>query len=90
MLPEQNGAFSQTDLSVIYSESAPAGNRIDKVMLNGMELDRDDQTTEYKVATNDFMAAGGDGYTMFGKVLSEGSMLNEVFMAYLAEKYPAR
>ena len=90
LLPEQNGAFSQTDLSVIYSEAAPAGSRIDKVLLNGEELDRNDTSTLYKVATNDFMAAGGDGYTMFGNVLSEGAMLNEVFMAYLADKYPVK
>ncbi len=90
MLPEQNGAFSQTDLSVVYSASAPAGERIKKVILNGTVLDRNDSTTEYRVATNDFMAAGGDGYTMFGNVLTEGSMLNEVFMSYLSSLYPAR
>ena len=90
LLPEQNGAFSQTDLSVVYSASAPAGERIKKVILNGTVLDRNDTVTEYKVATNDFMAAGGDGYTMFGNVLSEGSMLNEVFMDYISGLYPVR
>ena len=90
LLPEQNGAFSQTDLSVVYSASAPAGERIKKVILNGTVLDRNDTVTEYKVATNDFMAAGGEGYTMFGNVLSEGSMLNEVFMDYISGLYPVR
>ena len=90
LLPEQNGAFSQTDLRVVYSASAPAGERIKKVILNGTVLDRNDTVTEYKVATNDFMAAGGDGYTMFGNVLSEGSMLNEVFMDYISGLYPVR
>ena len=35
------------------------------------------------------MAAGGDGYTMFGRVVQEGRQLNEVFADYLARIYPA-
>ena len=89
MLPEENGAFSQTDLKIVYSASAPAGERVRKVFLGDKLLDRNDTETSYKVATNDFMAAGGDGYTMFGRVLTEGSMLNEVFCDYLSELYPA-
>ncbi len=89
LLPEQNGAFSQTDLKVVYSASAPVGERIKRVYLGDTLLDRNDTETTYKVATNDFMAAGGDGYTMFGRVLTEGSMLNEVFCDYLSENYPA-
>lgn len=85
MLPETNGAFSQTDLQVVYSESKPAGERIDEVLLDGDAIDRN---AVYTVATNDFMAAGGDGYTMFGRVLQEGRVLNEVFADYLAELYP--
>ena len=88
LLPEQNGAFSQTDLSVVYSAKAPAGERIKRVYLGDELLDKTDDSTEYLVATNDFMAAGGDGYTMFGKVVTEGSMLNEVFIDYLTEVYP--
>ena len=88
MLPEQNGAFSQTDLKVVYSAKAPAGERIKRVYLGDQLLDPNDTTTLYKVATNDFMAAGGDGYTMFGRVLTEGSMLNEVFISYLEKLYP--
>ena len=34
------------------------------------------------------MAAGGDGYTMFGRITQEGRVLNEVFADYLAELYP--
>ena len=90
LLPEQNGAFSQTDLKVVYSASSPAGERIKKVYIGDVLLDRNDTETTYKVATNDFMAAGGDGYTMFGRVLTEGSMLNEVFCDYLSGLYPAK
>ena len=87
LLPETNGAFSQSDLQVVYSSSNPAGKRIVSVSLpDGTPLDVD---ATYTVATNDFMAAGGDGYTMFGRVVQEGRQLNEVFADYLASVYPA-
>ena len=86
MLPETNGAFSQTDLEVVFSADNPVGERIEEVRLNGEPIDRN---ATYTVATNDFMAAGGDGYTMFGRVLTEGGLLNEVFADYLAKLYPA-
>ncbi len=85
MLPETNGAFSQTDLDVTYDAALPAGERILDVKLNGESIDR---AATYTVATNDFMAAGGDGYTMFGRITQEGRVLNEVFADYLAELYP--
>ena len=90
LLPEQNGAFAQTDLKVVYSASAPAGEKIKRVFLGDTLLDRNDTETMYKVATNDFMASGGDGYTMFGRVISEGEMLNEVFADYLSSLYPVQ
>ncbi|MGE4454822.1 MAG: 5'-nucleotidase C-terminal domain-containing protein, partial [Sphaerochaeta sp.] len=86
-LPETNGAFSQTDLQVVYNRFGKPGKRILRVLLNGKPIDKD---ATYKVATNDFMAAGGDGYTMFGKVLSEGSLLSDVFIEFLSKNYPAK
>ena len=62
--------------------------RIRRVYLGSELLDRNDTESVYHVATNDFMAAGGDGYTMFGRKVAEGSMLNEVFMSYLSARYP--
>jgi 2',3'-cyclic-nucleotide 2'-phosphodiesterase (5'-nucleotidase family) len=56
-------------------------------LLNGKLIDKN---ATYKVATNDFMAAGGDGYTMFGKKLSEGSLLSDVFMDYLTKHFPVK
>lgn len=87
MLPGTNGGFPQTDLQVVYSKYSPAGSRIKRVLLNGQLLDKN---ATYKVATNDFLAAGGDGYTMFGKVLQEGKLLNEVFADYLALHFPVK
>jgi 2',3'-cyclic-nucleotide 2'-phosphodiesterase (5'-nucleotidase family) len=87
LLPETNGAFSQTDLQVVYNRFAAPGKRIMRVLLNGKAIDKN---ATYKVATNDFMAAGGDGYTMFGKVLTEGSLLSDVFMNFLSANYPVK
>jgi len=86
-LPLTDGRFAQSDLQVVYNRFAQPGSRILRVLLNGKVIDKN---ATYKVATNDFMAAGGDGYTMFGKKLSEGSLLSDVFMDYLTKHYPAK
>ncbi|MFR9296633.1 MAG: 5'-nucleotidase C-terminal domain-containing protein, partial [Aedoeadaptatus pacaensis] len=41
----------------------------------------------YTLATNDFMAGGGDGYTMFakGKKLGDFGMYTEILEKYLTE-----
>jgi 5'-nucleotidase/UDP-sugar diphosphatase len=87
MLPGENGGYSQTDLQVVYNRFAEPGKRILRVLLNGKLIDKN---ATYKVATNDFMAAGGDGYTMFGRVLTEGSLLSDVFIEFLRKNYPAK
>ena len=81
MLPEPNGGFAQTDLSVVYNRFAEPGKRIVRVLLNGKAIDRN---KTYRVATNDFLAAGGDGYTMFGRILTEGDLLSDVLIAFLS------
>jgi 2',3'-cyclic-nucleotide 2'-phosphodiesterase (5'-nucleotidase family) len=81
MLPEPNGGFAQTDLSVVYNRFAEPGKRIIRVLLNGKPIDRN---KTYRVATNDFLAAGGDGYTMFGRILTEGDLLSDVLIAFLS------
>ena len=87
LIPEQNGGFAQSDLKVVYSRFADPGSRIRRVLLpDGTPLD---VNATYLVTTNDFMAAGGDGFTMFGAVVQEGGLLNEVFADYLSEIYPA-
>ena len=88
MLPETNGGFTQTDLKVVYSKFSAPGSRIKRVVLpNGALIDKD---ATYLVCTNDFLAAGGDGFTMFGKIVQEGRQLNEVFADYLAQLYPVK
>jgi 2',3'-cyclic-nucleotide 2'-phosphodiesterase (5'-nucleotidase family) len=59
-----SGSFPQVSgLSFIYDPAAPPGSRVREVLIGGMPLAAD---REYTVATNDFLAAGGDGYTAFG------------------------
>lgn len=42
-----------------------------------------DKTKTYYLATNDFLAAGGDGYTMLGGAREEGGTMDSVFASYL-------
>jgi 5'-nucleotidase/UDP-sugar diphosphatase len=61
-------------LTFTYSRSAPAGSRVKDVSVGGRPLDLQ---KEYEVATNDYLVAGGDGYTSFGEALkSAGDYAN--------------
>jgi 2',3'-cyclic-nucleotide 2'-phosphodiesterase (5'-nucleotidase family) len=64
---EQLGRFPQVSgLAFTYKPSAPPGLRVQEVLVGGRPLQPE---REYTVATLDFMAAGGDGYRVFGKVM---------------------
>lgn len=59
------GMLQFSGMRVVFDASRPSGSRVIKtVMADGtpLKLER-----YYKVAINDFMAAGGDGYTIFLK-----------------------
>lgn len=77
------GRFPQISGMVVhYDPKAPAGHRVVAVTVGGKPLD---PAATYKVATNDYMASGGDGYTMFaaGKPLVDdrgGLLLASVVM----------
>ena len=49
-------------LRVAYDPEAPAGQRVREVLVDGAPLD---DAATYTLATNDFLAGGGDGYAMF-------------------------
>lgn len=71
----ENGAgrFPQVSgLKVVVDLRKSAGSRVVSVEVNGKPLD---PNAKYKVATNDYMLNGGDGYTAFkgGKVLIDAS-----------------
>ena len=74
-LEEKAGRFPQVSgLSFSYSPKAAVGSRVREVTVNGKPLD---PGKEYVVATNDFLAAGGDGYRSFGEGLKCGEGYRE-------------
>ncbi len=82
------GRFPQVSgIEFVYDPTAPAGSRIVSVKINGADLNPD---TVYKVATNDYMLGGGDGYGALGggKVLinaGNGNLMANDVMDYVAE-----
>lgn len=81
---EGGGRFPQiSGLVVEVDKSKPAGQRVISAMAGGKPLD---PAALYKLATNDFMLNGGDGYVAFkqGKVIVDGAagklMANDVMV----------
>jgi 5'-nucleotidase len=64
IIPGANGRFGQiSGFRFTYDSSRPAGSRVVSVQLNdGTPILPDGSV--YTFATNDFVNAGGDGYTM--------------------------
>lgn len=93
---DRNGGFLQVSSSVkvyfdsnlqgeVPEENTP-GQRVLKVqILNRQSKQFEDVNLEktYYLTTNDFLAAGGDGYTMLGGTREEGPSMDEVFTNYL-------
>jgi 5'-nucleotidase/UDP-sugar diphosphatase len=60
---ELGGRFPQVSgITAEVDAKQPVGSRVTSVRINGEPLD---PAKTYKLATNDFMARGGDGYRMF-------------------------
>lgn len=75
--PEANGAFLHVSgMSATVDTGKPAGERVSDVMIGGAPID---MAKTYTVATNDFMARGGDGYS----VLTKGNVLIDASSAKL-------
>ena len=67
------GRFPQVaGVRLVYDPAAPAGSRVVEVEVGGAPLDSD---RTYTVATNDYMAGGGDGYASLanGRLLIDAS-----------------
>lgn len=81
--PEASGAYCHmAGLTFEFDESKAAGSRVSKVMVAGKDLD---PSANYSLATNDFLAAGGDQYKMLMglKVLAEMGTLDDILVAYM-------
>ncbi|MDR0992749.1 MAG: 5'-nucleotidase C-terminal domain-containing protein [Ruminococcus sp.] len=67
--PDETGGFLQVSgVTVTYNPSAPAGSRIISLVANNKEVTDD---AVYKVAANDWIAGGGDGYDMLPAVFAK-------------------
>lgn len=83
--PNASGGFPQVagaTYTIVYG--GPDGNYIEDLMIGGQPVD---PAKEYTLATNDFTAVGGDGYTMFeGKeqVALHGALV-DVLANYIKE-----
>jgi 2',3'-cyclic-nucleotide 2'-phosphodiesterase (5'-nucleotidase family) len=83
--PEAKGAFPHiAGMTVTFDATKEAGSRVVKIMIGDAELD---ETKTYTMATNDFLVAGGDGYSMFkGKeVVGELGAMDELLIQYMNE-----
>ena len=62
-VPEASGSFPHVSgMTLTVDTSKSQGERVSDVTIGGEPLD---VSKRYKLATNDFMGRGGDGYTMF-------------------------
>ena len=81
--PDEKGAFPHTaGMTFTLNAYKEAGNRISDIVIGGEPMDLN---KTYSVVTNDFMAAGGDGYTMFVDypVVAEYNTLMDTLLEYV-------
>ncbi|WP_033289961.1 bifunctional metallophosphatase/5'-nucleotidase [Amycolatopsis jejuensis] len=69
-------------LHYTYSAAAPIGSRVSAITVNGTPVD---PAAKYRVSVNNFLAAGGDGFTEFtkGTDLAGGPVDLDALIAYL-------
>ena len=86
-LLEPSGGFLQVSgVKVYYDTNLPSGKRVLAIQVKNRTTGRYDLldlAKTYYLATNDFLAAGGDGYTMLGGVREEGPSMDAAFEEYL-------
>lgn len=81
--PDPKGAFPHVGgMSYKIDPESPPGNRVYDIFAAGEPLDLN---RTYSLATNDFMAAGGDEYTMFADdpITGEYPALDEALIVYI-------
>jgi 2',3'-cyclic-nucleotide 2'-phosphodiesterase (5'-nucleotidase family) len=83
------GRFPQVSgLRVVFDPKRPKGSRVLEVTIGGQPVN---PTVTYKLATNDYMMAGGDGYASLRKGrpiidASGGALMANIVMDYIAAK----
>ena len=83
---EGSGGFLQVSgMKIDYNPGAAVGSRVKGITVNGAPLDR---ARKYTVATSDFLAAGGDGYSFLkairqNRVQGQGKDIREIMIDYI-------
>ena len=89
--PAQTGGFSHVaGMTVKFDPAQPAGSRVVEVLVAGEPIVADKL---YILGTNDFLAAGGDGYVWFIEsrtVFASGAMLRDILAEYIEVRVPWR
>ncbi|MBF8437782.1 5'-nucleotidase C-terminal domain-containing protein [Halanaerobiaceae bacterium Z-7014] len=88
--PEHDGRFLQVSgIRFAFDPAEPSGERVQWVHFDGEDLDMD---ATYVVATNDFMASGGDEFDMLEEagVLEEFVALDEALIDHFQENSPVQ
>ena len=86
---KNSGRFPQiSGMSFTYNPKAKAGSRVNSVKIGNSPLNK---VKTYTVATNDYMAKGGDGYSVFkkGKFIIDASgatLMASMVMDYIKSK----
>lgn len=86
--PATDGRFLQvSNIRYSFNPNLPSGERILEVLYKGEPLCMD---STFVVATNGFLAAGGDEYTVMeeSELLEEFAPMEEAIIQYLAENSP--
>lgn len=89
--PNASGGFPQVSgMNFSYNPNNEVGDKIVTLSINGVIVYQNgsflvDKATTYVMATNNFTAAGGDGYTMIGasKEVGQFGALEEVMINYI-------
>jgi 5'-nucleotidase len=86
---EAAGRFPQiAGFSFVFNPAAPAGSRVVAITYNGAPVDAN---ATYRVATNNFMLVGGDGYSAFAEganPLDTGFIMSDVVQEYIGANSP--
>ena len=86
LLEPSGGFLHVSGAKVYYDTNLPSGKRVLRVEVKNHDTgayDKLDLAKTYYLTTNDFLAAGGDGYTMLGGAREEGPSMDEAFKNYL-------
>ena len=82
----ERGMIQVSGLRASYDLGAPAGRRLVSLEIGGVPVD---DARRYRVATNSFLAQGGDLYTTFLQgtaAVDGGELLSDVVMRYLRSR----